>query len=142
MALNNYDPTRVTLSFKGVLITGFAADTFILAERAEDTFSTDVGAQGDVTRIRSRNKTGSVTVTLMAGSPTNDRLSAIIAEDELVGTGYGAMLMKDLNGTTLCSSAFAWLRRPANVERGSGASNVEWVIDCERLEMLVGGFVS
>lgn len=139
--MNQYDPGRVTLSFRGIIITGFADETFIKAERDEDTFSKSVGAVGDVTRIRNRNKSGSVTVTLMAGAVTNDLLSAVALEDEVSGTGVGPLMVKDLNGTTMVTSAVAWIRRQANVERGTEDSNVEWVLDCEKLEMKVGGFL-
>lgn len=139
--IKNYDPKLVTLSFRGVVVTGFAADAFVSAERTEDTYSMDVGSQGDVTRVRNRNKTGTITVTLQAASPSNDVLSAILALDEALGTGKGPVMIKDLNGTTLVTSADAWIRRAPTVERGSGAANVEWMIDCEKLEMSVGGFV-
>lgn len=142
MAFNNYDPQKVTLSFAGIIVTGFAADTFISIERTEDSFSMDVGSQGDVTRVRSRDRTGSVTFTLQAGATVNQLLSSQQQLDELTGAGTGPMQMKDLNGTTLCTAAISWLRRPANVERASGPSNNEWVLDCETLTMNVGGFVT
>jgi len=138
---NNYDPSRVSLTFRGIIIQGYVSDTFIVVERTEDTFSMDVGAQGDVTRVRSRNKTGSVILTLQSGAPTNDLLSAVLLQDELSGTGYGPMMLKDLNGTTLCSAPIAWLRKPANVERAAEATPTEWAIDCATLNMFVGGFV-
>jgi hypothetical protein len=138
---NQYDPGLVMTSFAGVLVQGFAKDEFISVERMEDGFSMDVGSLGDTTRVRNRNKNGSVTITLQAGAPTNDLLMARAALDELTGTGFGPLLIKDLNGTSVVESPIAWIRKIPNLERASGASKVEWVIDCFQLLVKVGSFI-
>jgi hypothetical protein len=135
----NYDPSLITVSFAGIIVQGFMEGTFLTAERNENSFETSVGSQGDTTRVRTRNKSGQVTITLQAESPTNDLLSAQMVLDELTGAGAGALLVKNLNGTTIVQAANAWLMKPANVEYSSDASSREWVIACADLTMLVGG---
>jgi len=125
MAFRQWDPQQVYVTFKGVAILGFMDGTFIKAERNEDAFSMQVGAGGDVTRVRSRNRTGVVTITLQAASPSNDTLSGFAADDEFDGSGYGALLVKDAN---VPSTEFA-------VE----ASGREWSIECAELLMKIGG---
>ncbi len=142
MDFKNYDPARVTVTFKGVPLLGFGEGTFVSIERTEDAFSMKVGAQGDVTRSRKQDRTGSVTVMLQQASPTNDALSAIHAEDELFGTGYGALLVKDLNGTTIADSENAWIRKLPVGEYADEASDREWVFDCADLNFHVGGSVA
>lgn len=137
----NYDPGQVVASFKGIQLLGFMDGTFISAERAEDAFEMAVGAQGDVTRVRNRNRTGTVTVTLQAASPANDLLSAQAALDELAGVGYGPLLVKDLNGTTVLEAPIAWLKKVPTVEFGDEASGREWMFDCSELIMAVGGAI-
>lgn len=137
----NYDPQLVVASFRGIPLLGPMDGTFITVERAEDAFSMAVGAAGDVTRIRNRNRTGSVTITLKAESPGNDLFSAVALEDELFGTGVGTFLLKNLNGTTVCEAPIAWIRKVANVEYGDEGSGREWVIDCAELTMFVGGAI-
>jgi hypothetical protein len=142
MALfNNYDPGRVVASFRGINLLGFMDGTFISAERTEDAFSMQVGAGGDVTRVRSRDMTGSVTFTLQAASPSNDLLSAVAAEDEAFGTGFGSIMIKDLNGNTLLQAPIAWIRKLPVTEFADEASGREWVIDCAQLIKFVGGAV-
>lgn len=138
---SNYDPARVVVIFRGLQLLGPMDGTFISAERTEDGFMTQVGAAGDVTRVRSRDKTGSVTVTLQAASPSNEDLSAVYAEDEAFGTGYGPLMVKDLNGTTLISAEKAWIKKLPNVEFADEASSREWILDCAELEMFVGSAV-
>ncbi len=126
----NYDPGQVVMVFKGVQMMGFASGTFIKASRSEDAFSMVAGAHGDVTRVRSRNRTGSVTVMLQAGSPVNDLLSAILASDELAGLGVGPLMVKDNNGNTLITAANAWIRKIPDGEFADDQSDREWILDC------------
>lgn len=139
MALRTYDPKLVLVSFGAVQITGFADGTFVTVERDEDAFTKLVGAGGDVVRSRNRNRSGSITVTLIHGAPENDLLAAIAAEDELAGTGVRAAMVKEANGTTLCAGQSAWIRKSANAEYAKEAGSREWVFDVAELDMLVGG---
>lgn len=135
----NYDPARVVVTFKGIPIRGYMDGTFVSIERDEDSFEKAVGAAGDVTRVRNRNRAGRATITIQQSSPTNDELSANVLLDEQTGLGYGPFMVKDLNGTTLASAAVAWLTRPASVSFADGAEGREWMIDCADLTLAVGG---
>ncbi len=137
----NYDPGRVVVTFKGIRLLAPQDGTFVSAEREEDAFTKQVGSAGDVTRSRNRNISGSVTVTLQQASPTNDLLSALAEADELTGLNYGALMVKDLNGTTLLEAPNAWIRKTPTVEFAKEASGREWVFDCAQLIMNVGGSI-
>lgn len=139
---HNYDPGRVVAAFRGIPILGYADGTFIAVERAEDAFTSEVGAGGDVTRVRSRNRTGTATFTLLSSSPTNDLFSGVALEDEMFGTGVGPLLVKDLNGTTLIEAPVAWIKKSPAVEYAKEAGSREWVIECAELFMKVGGAVA
>jgi len=141
MAFKNYDPTRVTVAFGAILIQGFNDGTMIKTSRNEDAYTVKVGGQGDVTRVRSRNKTGQITITLLAESPTNDLLTAQALIDEESGTAYAPIMVKDLNGTTLMVAENAWIMKMPEVEHATDASPREWVIECADLTMTVGGSV-
>lgn len=137
----NFNPSLYVVTFGGILVRGFAADTHIQVARNEDSFTESVGAQGDVVRTRSNNKSGIVTVTLQAESPTNDQFSARLLADELSPAGIpaGALLVKYLNGATFISSDKAYLRKFSDVEVGTEAGNREWIVSCAELNMFVGG---
>lgn len=138
----NYDPAKVVVTFAGIPIRGFQEGTFVSVERDEDTFEKAVGATGDVTRVRKRNKAGRATITLQQASPTNDELSARALLDEQTGRGYGPFMVKDLNGITLAHAEVAWLVKPASIAFASGAEAREWMIDLADVSMTVGGSVA
>lgn len=137
--MKNYDPKLVVVTFAGIQIQGYAAGTFVRVEREVDAYSKEAGSAGDVTRVRSRNRSGSVTVTLQAEAPTNDLLTVRAKLDELSNAGSGALMVKNINGTTICQAKDAWIRKMPNVEYADAANPREWVLDCAELNMTVGG---
>ena len=139
MAFRNYDPAQVVVTFKGIDVVGYMDGTFVTADRTEDGFETTVGAGGDVTRVRSRNRSGLVTVSLKAEAPVNDELSAVAEADELDGSGVGTLTVSDLNGTTLLEAESAWIQKIPLVEYADTASGREWVFSCAELIMAIGG---
>src|SRR3990172_3302697 len=118
MPVRSYDPAQVTVVFAGIPIEGFADGTFLTAERANPMFNTMVGSDGEGARAKSNDTSGSVTLTLMQTSLSNDALSALAALDETSGDGVGPLLIKDGLGRTLIQAESAWLEKPANAEFG------------------------
>lgn len=134
----NYDPAKVILIYQGHIITGFAAGTFITAERDTDSFTDEVGADGVVTRVMSHDKRGTITVTLEAVAASNAILGAAVVADELLGVNFGNVKCTDLNSTTTLSSTDAWVMKPANYGAADTTSQREWKIRCASLYMLIG----
>lgn len=137
----NYDPGLVVFTWRTILVRGYASGSMIDVERAADTFSMNVGAAGAVTRVRSRDKTGTITLRLQAASPTNDLLTAAMLLDEETGLGYGPALMKDLNATELVRSAYCWIQKPPAIGKADEAGVREWMFGCADLYMAPGGAV-
>ena len=135
-----YDPYKVIVTYNGLDFQGFAEGTFVEAERLQDGFTMKVGATGDVTRVKNRDRTGKVTVTLMAASPTNDLLGQFYFLDEQddVFDG-GALQIKDMNGNMKCHADAAWIMKLPKIERGKDAQNVQWVFECADLDITPGG---
>jgi hypothetical protein len=138
---NNYSPDKVKLNFNGLIINGYANDTFIEVERDEDGFMKYTGALGDVARSRNLNKGGKVTVTLMAVSPINDKLYELAAIDEDDGTAYGPLQISDLSGTMRCHAEIAWVQKWPKIDRGKESGTIQWVFDCADIEIIPGGNV-
>lgn len=141
MATATYDPSLNVFSFAGLNITGYAPATYISVERNEDAFTLVVGASGEATRSHNRNRSGTVTLTLMASSQSNDALTAIALADEIGGTGVSVLFLKEANGTTLVSASNAWVKKMPVVDRAKEAGTVEWVFECEDLNIFVGGLL-
>lgn len=140
--VTNYDPSRQSVAFMGIDVTGFMDATFIEVERNEDAFTTHVGATGDVTRVRNLNRTGKVVLTLTAAASSNGFLMAIHRTGEQFGIGdVGPLLIKDLNGNTVCRAAQAWIKKPPKIERAKEAGSCQWEFECAELWIQAGGNV-
>ena len=135
----NFNPKRVTFIFKGVTIKGYVDGTNITANRSEDAFTKKIGAQGDVVRTQSNDKSGEVSCTLLQTSSSNDVLSAFAITDEFSGLGHGALTIKDLQGSTLIHAANAWIVKMPDWENSNESTDREWTFECAELKMFVGG---
>lgn len=139
MAFYKYNSADVTIIVNGIIISGFADGTFVTVERDEDAFTKQVGTDGEVTRSKSNNKTGSVTITLMQSSASNGDLTVMHALDELTGNGVGPFLMRDGSGNSKYAAENAWIRKYPSAEYGREATGREWVIDVDKLNVAEAG---
>ena len=140
-SLHTYDPLQIVVAFAGLQISGYADGTFVKVSRDADTWSDQVGADGVVTRVRSRNQMGTVEITLVAGTPTNQALATIMTQDELFGTGVSAVTVQDLNGLDLHTGDAAWLVKPPDAEYAKEAKDRVWKIRVKKLVTNSGGSV-
>lgn len=139
MAVKSYDPAQVSVIFAGIPVEGYADGTFIVAARDNPSFNKMVGSDGEGARAKSNDTGGSVTLTLMQTSISNDALSALALLDETTGDGVGPLLIKDGLGRTLIQAESAWLEKPADAEFAREISNREWVIQSDNLQIFDGG---
>ncbi len=138
-----HDPSKTTLTVAGYTIIQFAKGTYITDEYDSDAFSDDVGVGGEVARIVSRDKRGTIKFTLMAASPSNDDLSALAATDRLSGNGVGAVMLKDAGpgGSSKTTGPNAWLKKVPTKTYSTEAMTVEWEIRVAIMDRVVGGTV-
>ncbi|HBK52384.1 MAG TPA: hypothetical protein DDZ44_00400 [Syntrophomonas wolfei] len=132
--MRTYDPKDVNVIVGGVALTGFAEDTFVQAERMEDSFTEYVGAKGEVAMAESNNKTGEITVTLEATSPSVEYLNGLANKK-----GQNAIFpvsVVDLNDDSrvVISGAEARVRKPASHEYGKEIGEREFVIFVSEME--------
>lgn len=139
MDFKNYDPARILGNWMGIELRGYAPGTMVRAERLAESVSMEPGTQGDVVRVMNRNRTGRVTINLLAASIVNDFLTAMIVRDEKFFDAYGPLVYTEVNGTTLIQATRAWLVKPADPEYADSAPVREWMFDCADLRILNGG---
>lgn len=137
----SYDPSQVTVIVGGVILSGFADGDFITCEREEDNFFKRVGGDGQVGRARNANKSGSFTFTLMATSPANEQLSALLAVDDLVNDGLLVfpIAVYDGSGKDLAVATQCWLKKLPNLVKGKEVGDREWIFDAADMKIFVGG---
>lgn len=139
MPVRTYDPKQVKVIVGGVPMSGFADGTFVNVSRSNDSFSKISGADGEVSRAKSNDKSGELTLTLAQTSPSNDVLSGFSNLDEQTGEGIFPVAVKDLKGRSTYVSAFGWVRKPADAGFGKEIDSREWNIDLADLKMFNGG---
>lgn len=139
MAVFTYDPAAIIITVGGVPISGFSDSTFLEIARTDPTFNTVVGADGYVTRGKTNNLSGTMTITLKQSSPSNDVLSGFAILDEATSTGIFPVLVKDLSGTSIYFSAQAWVQQISNATYAKEISDNQWVLALADIDMFVGG---
>lgn len=135
MTLRTYDPSNVSMFFGVIEMQGFAQDAAITVEHDEDDWSLVVGVDGEGTRSKTSNGSGTITVSLMQSSVTNDLLSAARTLDRNTPGGAGGqpLLVKDNSGTTVFSAESCWIQKAPSAELNREASTREWVFRTDNL---------
>lgn len=134
-----YDPLNVVLNVGGRDVSGYAAGTFIEVERAKDAFTLVVGSDGENTRVKSQDRSGTIKIVLQQSSPLNDYFSSLADTDENTSGGVVPSLMKDTNGTTVAQAKQSWIKKKAKSDFADTAENREWLIETGNLSLFVGG---
>lgn len=139
MPVATLDPKKVIITVAGVPITGYSKSSFVKIEREEDSFKKETGADGLTTRVKSNNRSGTITITLQQSSISNSLLSKINRLDEQSASMVVPVTVTDLSGLSSSFSATGWVRKPADQEWGAEAKERQWMIDCADLSTLLGG---
>ena len=141
MAIKVYDPASVVVLFNGIPLSGYADGTFISASQNTPAFTLFVGTSGEAARALTNNQSGTIQVTLQQTSTSNDVLSAFHAADLVApaGVSIAAVLVKDLNGSTLMLATTSWITKFPDVSFSRGVGNWTWTIETDRMIFGVGG---
>lgn len=139
MTVQTYDPKDVAVSIDGRLLTGFGED-MITAERENPQVDDLSGAQGDVARVMTNDKRGTVIITLLQTSPSNLILSDLANLDGVDGANKVFPLMiKDNRGADIIQAEDAWVSQPPRTVYNKNVESREWTIRAGKLEMVLGG---
>jgi hypothetical protein len=134
-APKTYSPGDTALSIGGFVISGFASGTHIVVEREVDGMVKVVGSDGEVSRTKSANLSGMITITLKQTSASNPVLRAFANSDELSSAGVVPMVLKDNNNNKVFTT-YCWVRKQPNMELSDEETNREWIFDCDRIRFV------
>lgn len=139
MSVKHYDPKKVSVIVGSQPVAGFADGEFVTCERNEDGFTLLTGADGESTRAKNANRSGKITIRLLASSASNDYLSALQLADELAGNATFGVMVKDGFGTSIYTAATAWINKTPPAAFGKEAGTREWVLETDELIAFAGG---
>lgn len=130
MSVKEYDPDQVQILFNLVPLSGFAEEKMADIEEDGKLFELVQGVDGHTTRSKNLKRSCLLTIHLMASSQLNAALSAIVQQDLLTagGAGVGPVLIRDGNGTSIFTSAAAWIEERPKKSYGTKAEENEWKI--------------
>ena len=122
---NEYDPTEVFVVVGGTIITGFAEDSMVSAERMEDKVELHTGAQGEQTFVKNANDAGEMTITLKHNSPSIPILKGYYK----AGNKFPVNVVDaNFEGEVHAGGSEAMISNPGAFERGGGVSDKEFTL--------------
>ena len=139
MPVHTYDPKNNVLTIDAVPMSGFADGTYITVTFDEDAFTKVVGADGEVSRAKSNNYSGSVVATFVQTSMSNDVLSAIALLDKLSNSGVVPVLLKEIGTNNIVMSGEGWIKKVPDIVYSKEVENREWTLDLANLHVFIGG---
>lgn len=134
-----YNPADVHIIFNGVPIEGYADGQFVLVARANPMWTSGTGSDGSGWRAKSNDRSGSVTVTLLQTSPSNDELGLLAQADELAGQGMGPLMVKDTSGRSIAFTDAAWCEKMPDMSFEREVVSRVWVFKSTDLTHQPGG---
>ena len=83
-AIAVYDAKKVSVIIGGITLTGFAEDSFVEAEKDEETVTTHVSAQGDVGVAINSHSLGKIKIKLNQTSPYINYLVGLARTSKMI----------------------------------------------------------
>jgi hypothetical protein len=127
--VKTYDQSHIDVVFCGVPMEGLAEDTYLEIATETERYTDKVGVDGEVSRSKRYDRRATATVTLMATSETNDRLSQLAQDDDdSPNGGVGAFEVFDRAGTSVFRASRAWIKKIPDVTYGAEVTERAWEI--------------
>jgi len=126
--VTTYSAANTTVTYAGHSFEGFGAgDDVISVARREDGMQLDIGMQGDGVYSQSTDKSGTITIRLLAGSATNDFLNAKVQATDAGAVFSAPLIIKEEGSSAGATAARAVISKQPDFSRGNVAGEVEWV---------------
>lgn len=136
--IREYSPAKTTLTYAGILtFKGVAEGTFFEMARNNPRTDVTVGAKGDPAITRTADRTGTVTVTLLQNSPTNQYLSNIVSTEDVEDKLFRAdIVASDPSGGVVAVAKRCHIQEPAPIVLGDGQNAKVWTFYSEDVSYL------
>lgn len=122
-------------------ISGTADGTFVSYARSVPRSTLTVGADLHAARTLRRNKSGTITITLMQTAESNDVLSMLAQNDENAHNNdwIFSLTIKDLLGRSLLFADQAFIGNDPDTSYGTEVGTREWTIEVVNVQRHDGG---
>jgi len=131
-----YSAEKVIVTVGGVILSVFGDGDFVTAKFNQDRYVTKVGADGEVARAKTADRTGTIEIVLSSTSKANMELSALFNLSMLSGVEPTVPIgVVDLSGKALVAASRAWLKTTPDWVRGKEISEATWTFECADLKL-------
>jgi hypothetical protein len=112
----------------GVLIDGYAPDTFVNIEYDSDLWTKLIGADGQGAWAKSNDLSATVTLRLMPGSLSNAWLQSRLSADMALNVGFGPISITDPSTLTSHNGLSSRIMKPPTKVYAGTVEALEWQI--------------
>lgn len=130
----SYAAKTVSFVIDGVLITGYARDSFVDITYNSPAVELEVGADGQGIRSLTSDNSAKITLRLLQNSAGSKKLDAIRNADRASAEGVVALVINDSSNGTKHSAAQTWIMKPPKKSYHGKAQAVEWELETDNLE--------
>jgi hypothetical protein len=142
MAALTFNSSRITMVYGGKLITGWADGDFVKVTFNSDAVTLTMGTDGLGTRSFSRDFSGTVEITLLASSPSNDYLSSVFVADQQTSSGTLPFILREQGGATLVTAETMWVKKQVDVAYSRQVSARVWTLETDNMTVVAAGTTS
>ena len=139
MSSKTYSFKHTNVLFGGVKMGGFGEEGGVTVARGEGKWVTTVGADGKVSRSYVASDAGTVEITLMQTSKSNEDMWQLHVADVATLKGQVPLHVHDTLGGSTYFAADAWIEGPPEVSLNKGVEEYTWTVQCENLSMYIAG---
>jgi hypothetical protein len=138
--LRTWNLNQVIVLVNGIPVDGWDESDAVSFAPTDDLSSMTVGADGEVTRNISNDRTGSITFNLMQTSRGNDIFNALMQLSKTVATGdVFSIFIDNINSGEKMVAPKCWIKREPDLKMGKSASANTWVCDSSSVTTNRGG---
>lgn len=135
--LRAFDPKQVKVRVADVNIVGFSEEK-VTVERANNSWELNVGCDGEATRVKSNDLSGTITLTLQQTSPSNDFLTTVFYNDQNNDECVKIEIV-DTSGKSKIIAEKAWVEKMPDATYAKSHSDRQWVFRTNNVAYYLAG---
>lgn len=130
-----HNPTEISITFGDYPINSGRAEEFCVSEYTEELYTMVPDAEGNITRVKSANRSATVKLKLLRTSDAHRTLTQLYltAGDAPNGQDIAPLYIRDRNGGLVEHGEEAWISKPPPLAHGKAPGEVEWEFMVARL---------
>ncbi len=139
MSSKTYSAKHCNIIVGPTKLDDFGESDMVSVTRDEGKWVKTIGADGKASRSYVASTAGTVEITLMQTSASNEVLTLLLAGDTATLKGQVPLFIQDTIGGSAYFSTDAWIQGPPEVTLGKEVNEYTWTLDCADLEMYIKG---